>query len=99
MTERPDIDPATDTSADDTLPPSEATDADELRNDDGDATVTPPDRWQHRSDESLDDKLAAEEPEDSGGGRHRPERVNGGRHRAQVSGTPEDGRSYYNVEE
>jgi hypothetical protein len=104
MTEQPDIDPATDTSDDDTLPPSEATDSDELRNDDGDATVTPPDSWQpvdEAINESLDDKLAAEQP-DTGfqrgtGEAERP--TTGGRHRAQVSGSPEDGSSFYNVEE
>jgi len=66
MTDRPDIDPATNTTDDDTLPPSEATDSDELRNDDGDATVTPPDSWQpvdEATNESLDDKLAAERPD------------------------------------
>ncbi|RAU94986.1 hypothetical protein [Mycolicibacter senuensis] len=104
MTDRPDIDPATDTSDDDTLPPSEATDSDELRNDDGDATVTPPDSWQpvgDATDESLDDKLAAERPDaglepdpDEAG-----QAVTAGRHRAQVSGSPEDGDSFYNVEE
>ena len=89
MTDQPDIDPATDTSADDTLPPSEATDPDQLRNDDGDATVTPPDHWQGidpAAPESLDDKLAAERPEYSG------------RHRGQVSGSPEDGDSLFTVE-
>ncbi len=55
----------------DTLRPMEATDPDDLRNDDGDATVDPPDRWREADkinadgevDESLDDKLAAEQPE------------------------------------
>lgn len=66
MTDQPDIDPATDTSADDTLPPSEATDSDELGNDDGDGTLTPPDSWQpvdEAVNESLEDKLAAEQPD------------------------------------
>ena len=100
MTEQPDIDPATDTTADDTLPPSEATDSDELRND-GDATVTPPESWQpvdEALNASLDDKLAAEQPDVAvDQGLH--ESVGGGRHRAQVSGTPEDGDSFYDVEE
>lgn len=55
----------------DTLRPMEATDPDDLRNDDGDATVDPPDRWHGADkinadgevDESLDDKLAAEQPD------------------------------------
>lgn len=108
MTEQPEIDPATDTSADETLPPSEATDSDELRNDDGDATVTPPDSWlpvtgttSEATNESLDDKLEAEQPDV--GLRREPDEagqaVTGGRHRAQVSGTPEDGDSFYTVEE
>jgi len=97
MTERPDVDPTTDTTADDTLPPSEATDSDELRNDDGDATVTPADDWQTADEtagESLEDKLAAEQPDDTDS-----DAVGGGRHRAQVSGTPEDGGSFFGVEE
>ncbi|WP_046300500.1 hypothetical protein [Mycobacterium sp. UM_Kg27] len=107
MTEQPDSDSAaTDTTGDDTLPPSEATDSDELRNDDGDATVGPPDAWQaadsETAHESLDAKLAAEQP-DVAGPDHDPdeadEAVGGGRHRAQVSGTPEDGDSFFTVEE
>jgi hypothetical protein len=52
---------------DDTLRPMEALDADDVRNDDGDEVVDPPDHWTEadRSDvpESLDEKLAAENPE------------------------------------
>ncbi|OBJ44473.1 hypothetical protein A5630_16375 [Mycolicibacterium mucogenicum] len=56
------------------LTPSESTDSDELHNRDGDQTVEPPEGW-HGADqfglledeaeqgESLDDKLAAEEPD------------------------------------
>lgn len=56
------------------LTPSESTDSDELHNRDGDQTVEPPEDW-HGADqfgliedeaeegESLDDKLAAEEPD------------------------------------
>ncbi|KLO29646.1 hypothetical protein ABW16_08420 [Mycolicibacter heraklionensis] len=104
MTEQPEPDTAaTDTTDDDTLPPSEATDSDELRNDDGDATVTAPDNWQAADEEtaheSLDEKLAAELP-DVAGPEHDPdEPVAGGRHRAQVSGSPEDGDSFFTVEE
>ncbi|WP_448455063.1 hypothetical protein [Mycolicibacterium phlei] len=55
----------------DTLRPMEATDPDDVRNDDGDETVEPPEGWQGADkvnaegevDESLDDKLAAEEPD------------------------------------
>lgn len=104
MTDLPEIDPATDTTDDDTLPVSEATDSDELRNDDGDATVTPPDSWQPSGEaitESLDDKLAAEQPDigPAPGPEEADRAITGGRHRAQVSGSPEDGDSFYNVEE
>jgi hypothetical protein len=89
---------------DDTLNPSESTDSDELRNDDGDIVVDPPDDWSGAdrfagSEEldglSLDDRLAAEEPDvldpiiDYEGPRLR--------HRGQISGTPEDGDSLYDV--
>lgn len=55
----------------DTLRPMEATDADDVRNHDGDDTVDPPERWSGADkitadgevDETLDDKLAAEEPD------------------------------------
>ncbi|MCV7162991.1 hypothetical protein [Mycobacterium stomatepiae] len=43
------------------LDQSESLDSDEVRNDDGDEVVDPPDRWIHADDhESLDEKLAAE---------------------------------------
>ena len=54
----------------DTLLPSEATDSDEIGNDDGDQVVDPPehrqgaDKYRAASEgEPLDDKLAAEEPD------------------------------------
>ena len=50
----------------------EALDADDVRNDDGDEVVDPPDGWaaadhvaEEPDGESLDEKLAAEEPERS----------------------------------
>jgi hypothetical protein len=60
---------------DDTLNPSESTDSDELRNDDGDTVVDPPEDWseadkfgmtarEEREGESLDDRLAAERPDE-----------------------------------
>ncbi|OBK53218.1 hypothetical protein [Mycobacterium sp. 1081908.1] len=93
----------------DTLNPSESTDSDELRNDDGDIVVDPPEGWseadrfgltarEEREGESLDDRLAEEEPDvsdqtldatDDGG----PRRA----HRGQIDGTPEDGDSLYEV--
>lgn len=46
------------------LTPAEALDSDEVRNDDGDETVDPPERWiEARDDESLDERLADEEPD------------------------------------
>jgi hypothetical protein len=44
---------------DDMLDPSESLDSDEVRNDDGDEVVDPPDEWIEAEDhESLDEKLA-----------------------------------------
>ena len=82
---------------DGTLGPSESLDSDEVRNDDGDIVVDPPQRWiEAREDRTLDDKLAAEEPDDAGVGyaeEGRPAR----RHLGQIDGTPEDGDSFYDV--
>jgi hypothetical protein len=59
---------------DGTLGPTEATDSDDLRNKDGDEVVDPPDHWYGADKlaamapgehESLDDKIAAEEPDPS----------------------------------
>ncbi|HME48448.1 hypothetical protein [Mycobacterium sp.] len=48
----------------DTLDPFEATDSDEVRNNDGDTVVDPPDTWiEPAVHESLDEKLAEEEPD------------------------------------
>ena len=58
----------------DTLRPSEALDSDDVRNNDGDDVVDPPEDWsaadkpgmtprEALEGESLDDKLAAERPE------------------------------------
>ena len=94
----------------DTLSPSEATDSDEVRNVDGDEVVDPPDEWypadrrgmssdEAAEGESLDDKLAAEEPDtlpldDS---RTPEEDEFARRHHGQISGSPEDGDSFFNV--
>ena len=92
----------------DTLNASESTDSDEVRNDDGDIVVDPPDDWseadkfgmtarEEREGESLDDRLAEEEPDvldEVGVDQERPARA----HRGQISGTPEDGDSLYNVD-
>ncbi len=48
------------------LEPSESLDSDEVRNDDGDENVDPPERWiDVRENESLDAKLAAETSEET----------------------------------
>ncbi len=97
----------------DTLNASEGTDSDDLHNDDGDIVVDPPDGWseadrfgltarEEREGESLDDRLAEEEPDVSP---DFPDEMSGsvadgppGRaHRGQIDGTPEDGDSLYEV--
>ena len=51
---------------DEMLSPSESLDSDEVRNDDGDEVVDPPERWISADDnDSLDAKLAAEVPDDA----------------------------------
>jgi hypothetical protein len=48
------------------LEQAEGLDSDEVRNDDGDEVVDPPDRWiKAADDESLDERLAAEIPDGS----------------------------------
>jgi hypothetical protein len=48
----------------DTLDPFEATDSDDIRNDDGDTVVDPPDQWIDPAvHETLDEKLSDEEPD------------------------------------
>ncbi|MGE2731288.1 hypothetical protein ACQI4F_17550 [Mycolicibacterium vaccae] len=60
--------------AEDTLSPMEATDSDDVRNDDGDEVVDPPEHWtgadkfgmsseEQLEGESLDQRLAEEEPD------------------------------------
>jgi hypothetical protein len=95
-------------SDDDTLSPSESTDSDEVRNDDGDIVVDPPDGWseadkfgttarEEQEGESLEYKLSAEVPDvlpAEAPPTERPARV----HRGQIDGTPEDGDSLFNVD-
>lgn len=53
-------------NSDDMLEQSESLDSDEVRNDDGDEVVDPPDEWiKAEENETLDEKLAAETPDDS----------------------------------
>ncbi|BBX67891.1 hypothetical protein [Mycolicibacterium psychrotolerans] len=86
-----------DAGPDDTLGPSESLDSDEVRNDDGDSVVDPPDEWiDAEEDETLDEKLAAEVPDVLPPGapeEARPDRRTFG----QIDGTPEDGESFYTV--
>ncbi|KKW63217.1 MULTISPECIES: hypothetical protein [Mycolicibacterium] len=58
----------------DTLRPMEAMDSDDVRNDDGDEVVDPPEQWAaadhiaaEPEGESLDEKLAAERPDSADG--------------------------------
>jgi len=96
----------------DTLNPSEGTDSDELRNDDGDIVVDPPEGWseadrfgmtarEEREGESLDDRLAEEEPDVSADATTAINMTDDGApgraHRAQIDGAPEDGDSLYEV--
>ncbi|WP_395310264.1 hypothetical protein V4U86_05430 [Mycobacterium sp. AMU20-3851] len=100
--------------ADDLLSPMEATDSDDVRNADGDEVVDPPDDWtgadkfgmsaqEQREGDSLDHRLAQEEPDvdaDMAPGPDAPvdtAGVDSGRHRGQVDGAPEDGESLFPV--
>ena len=57
-------DMARDVSDDNPLTPEEALDSDEVRNDDGDEVVDPPEKWiEAREDETLDERIADEEPD------------------------------------
>lgn len=96
---------------DETLRPSEALDSDEVRNDDGDQVVDPPEHWaaadrvaEEPDGESLDEKLAAEEPESApvAASDDDLDHIDPTRHgtdKGQVSGTPEDGDSLFGVVE
>ena len=84
-----------DMGPDNTLGPSESLDSEEVRNDDGDIVVDAPLRWISPEDHlTLDKRLAAEEPE-LGYTEGPPPRP--GRHRLQISGSPNDGSSFYTV--
>jgi hypothetical protein len=57
-------DMARDVSNDNPLTPEEALDSDEVRNDDGDAVVDPPEGWiAAEEQETLDERLAEEAPD------------------------------------
>lgn len=91
----------------DTLDPSESTDSDEVRNDDGDIVVDPPEGWseadkfgmtarEEREGESLDQRLTEEEP-DVIPDVEPPDVTPGRAHRGQIDGTPEDGEFLFEV--
>jgi hypothetical protein len=88
-----------DNGPDNTLGPSESMDSDDVRNEDGDTVVDPPEEWiEAEEHESLAERLADEEPDVSAGDPEiaeepRPER----RDLGQIDGTPEDGGSFYDV--
>jgi hypothetical protein len=88
-----------DDGPDNTLNPSESLDSDEVRNDDGDTVVDPPEQWiEAEEHESLDERLSDEEPDVAADDpvteeAPRPER----RDLGQIDGAPEDGESYYDV--
>ena len=87
---------ADDNGPDQTLNPSESLDSDEVRNDDGDIVVDPPERWiPVVEDQSLDERLAAEVPDVLTGDPPPPRPTR--RHLGQIDGTPEDGDSFYTV--
>jgi hypothetical protein len=57
-------DMARDVSDDNPLTPEEQLDSDEVRNDDGDEVVDPPEKWiDAREDETLDERLSDEVPD------------------------------------
>ncbi|MDP7704557.1 hypothetical protein [Mycobacterium sp. TY815] len=95
------------TGPDNTLDPSESTDSDELLNDDGDTVVDPPEGWseadkfgmtarEEREGESLDQRLAEEEP-DVIPDVEPVDDMPGRAHRGQIDGVPEDGPSLFQV--
>ncbi|MCZ8381403.1 hypothetical protein O6P37_21255 [Mycobacterium sp. CPCC 205372] len=102
------------------LRPSEALDSDEVRNNDGDDVVDPPERWiEPKEDETLDERLSDEVPDVAADGEAVAGDITDGgdvvsvsddeldhldtqRHgtdEGQVSGTPEDGESFFDVVE
>ncbi|MFB1298284.1 hypothetical protein ACAG24_022475 [Mycobacterium sp. pW049] len=90
------------------LSPMEATDSDEVRNADGDEVVDPPDDWsgadkfgmsseEERQGESLDQRLAEEEPDVTVDAN--PPGGSASEGGEQIDGAPEDGDSLFPVVE
>ncbi len=104
-----------DDASENMLDATESLDSDQVRNDDGDEVVDPPEKWIPADDDrTLDQRIAEEEPEDidpaDADGRGPVASVSDdqldrltpqrhGRDRGQVDGTPEDGDSYFTVVE
>ncbi|MBI3214277.1 MAG: hypothetical protein HYZ38_10680 [Mycobacterium sp.] len=88
-----------DPGPDNTLSPSESLDSDEVRNDDGDIVVDPPERWiEVEEHESLDERLADEEPDVTSDGVATPDAERPARRtQGQIDGTPEDGESFFEI--
>lgn len=85
-----------DNGPDNTLGPSESTDSDEVGNNDGDTVADPPEEWiEAEEHESLDERLADEEPDvlPDEVETPRPER----KHLGSIDGAPEDGGSFYDI--
>lgn len=94
----------------DTLNQSESMDSDEIRNDDGDIVVDPPEGWsgvdkwgitarEEREGEPLDIRLAEEEPDVTDVNEEYPleDSPPGRAHHGQIDGAPEDGESLFEV--
>ncbi|NEW35662.1 hypothetical protein GV791_24285 [Nocardia cyriacigeorgica] len=122
---------ATETGPGDTLGPTESLDSDDVRNDDGDVVVDPPEDWtgadkfgmtpaEERTGESLGQRLAEEEPDIGAAPRGeptpgQPDTIDEGddidqlpaddtaetfgEHRGQIDGAPEDGESFFPIED
>lgn len=87
-----------DDGPDNTLGPSESLDSDEVRNDDGDIVVDPPEKWiDVDENETLDERLAEEEPDVTADGPEADDERPARRTYGQIDGTPEDGTSFYDV--
>jgi hypothetical protein len=78
------------------LDQSESLDSDEVRNDDGDEVVDPPDHWIEADEHDSDEGGALDVVSNYDLDRIDPEEH--GRQKGQIDGTPEDGDSFYNVE-
>jgi hypothetical protein len=113
---------APDVPDDNPLTPAEQLDSDEIRNNDGDTVVDPPEQWiDAEENETLDERLAAEVPDidptdadtidpdadaedesiqsQSNDAIDRLDPSVHGRTDGQIDGTPEDGDSFFDIDE